>query len=76
MMVICGLCYRRVLVGSIRDRVGQLGESGEYQMERVRVVWIINSELQGGSPRLCRITTASVVPPATSIELRTDAYGH
>jgi hypothetical protein len=33
------------LVGSMRDRAGQLGESGEYWMGRVRVVWIINSEL-------------------------------
>jgi hypothetical protein len=29
-------------VGIIEDRVGQLGESGEYWMGRLRVVWIIN----------------------------------
>jgi hypothetical protein len=38
------------MVGIIRDRVGQLGENGEYWMGRLRVVWIINLELQGGSP--------------------------
>jgi hypothetical protein len=40
-------------VGIIGDRAGQLGESGEYWMGRLRVVWIINMELQGGTPRLC-----------------------
>jgi hypothetical protein len=29
-------------------------------MGRLRMVWIINSELQGGSPRLCRLRLASV----------------
>jgi hypothetical protein len=29
-------------------------------MGRLRVVWIINLELQGGSPRLCRLRPASV----------------
>jgi hypothetical protein len=43
-----------ILDGIIGDRVGQLGENGEYWMGRLRVVWIINSELQGGSPRLPR----------------------
>jgi hypothetical protein len=31
---------------------------------------------EGGSPRLCRLRTMSVVPPAISFELCTDAYGH
>jgi hypothetical protein len=35
---------------------------------------ISDSELHGGSPRLCRLRTMSVVP-ATRIELCTDAYG-
>jgi hypothetical protein len=39
-------------VGIIGDRAGQLGESGEYWMGRLRVVWILNSEHQGGSSRL------------------------
>ena len=49
-----------ILVGIIRDRVRQLGESGEYWMGRLRVVWVINSVLQGGSPRLHRLRSASV----------------
>jgi hypothetical protein len=44
-----------ILVGIIGDRVGQLGESGEYWMGRLKVAWIENLELQGGSPRLCRL---------------------
>jgi hypothetical protein len=50
-----------ILVGTIGDQEGQLGQSGEYWMGRLRVVWIINSELQGGSPRLCRLRPASVL---------------
>jgi hypothetical protein len=42
-------------VGRIRDRAGQLGKTGEYWMGRMRVVWIINSELHGCSPDLCRL---------------------
>ncbi len=34
-----------------------------------------DSELQGGSPRLCRLRTVRLCPVATSIELCTDAYG-
>jgi hypothetical protein len=49
-----------IQVGIIGDRVGYLRESGEYRTGRLRVVWIINSELQGGSPRLCRLRSASV----------------
>jgi hypothetical protein len=32
--------------------VGQLGESGEYWIGRLTVVWIKNLDLQGGSLRL------------------------
>jgi hypothetical protein len=41
------------MVGVTGDRVGQLGENGEYWMGRLRVVWIINLELQGGNLDLC-----------------------
>jgi hypothetical protein len=44
-----------ILVGIIGNRVGQLGESGEYWIGKFRVVWIINSELQGGRLCLCRL---------------------
>jgi hypothetical protein len=43
------------MVGIIGDRAGQLGENGEYWMGSLRVVYIINSELQGASLRLCRL---------------------
>jgi hypothetical protein len=36
-------------------------------MGRLRVVWIVNSELQGGSPRLCRLRPVSVGSEWTSI---------
>jgi hypothetical protein len=49
-----------ILDGIIGDRAGQLGENGEYRMGRLRVVWIVNSKLQGGSPRLCRLRPVSV----------------
>jgi hypothetical protein len=48
------------MVGTIGDWVGQLGENGEQWMGRLRVVWIVNSELQGGSPRLYQLRPASV----------------
>jgi hypothetical protein len=38
------------MVDIIGDRAGQLWENGEYWMGRLRVVWIENSDLQGGSP--------------------------
>jgi hypothetical protein len=60
MEVLCGFSEMIILVGIIGDRMGQLGESGEYWMGRLRVVWIINSELQGGNPHLCRLKLASV----------------
>jgi hypothetical protein len=49
-----------ILVGIIGDWAGQLGGNGEYWMRRLRVVWTINSELQRGSPRLCRLRPTSV----------------
>jgi hypothetical protein len=50
MEVLCEFSKMVGNVGIIEDWVGQLGESGEYWMRRLRVVRIINSELQGGSP--------------------------
>jgi hypothetical protein len=52
----------------MRDRTGQLGESGEYRMRRMRVVCFHIRSSEGGSPRLCRLRTASIGPPATSID--------
>jgi hypothetical protein len=48
------------MVGIIGDQMEQLGENAEYWMGRLRVIWIVNSELQGGSPRLCRLRPTSV----------------
>jgi hypothetical protein len=67
MEVLCGLSEMIILVCIIGDRVGQLGESGEYWMGRLRVVWIVNLEIQGGSPRLCRLRPASIGSEWTSI---------
>jgi hypothetical protein len=53
MEVLCGFSKIDGNVGITGDRVVQLGESGEYWMGRLRVVWIIHLKLQGGSPRLC-----------------------
>jgi hypothetical protein len=53
MEVLCGFSEMIIIVGIIGDRAGQLGKSGEYLMGRLRVVWIVNLELQGGSPLLC-----------------------
>jgi hypothetical protein len=47
---------------------GQLGESGEYQMGSVRVVYFHIWSSKGGSPHLCRLRTASVEPCGTSID--------
>jgi hypothetical protein len=55
-------------VGRIRDRAGQLGKTGEYWMGRMRVVWIINSELHGCSPDLCRLRPTSVGSKWTSFD--------
>jgi hypothetical protein len=54
------------MVGIIGDRAGQLGENGEYWMGRLRMGWIVYSELQDGSPRLCRLRPASVGSKWTS----------
>jgi hypothetical protein len=59
----------------MRDQVGQLGKSGEYRMGRSEA-GLHDIRSSDGSPRLCRLRTALVGPPATSIELCTDAYGH
>jgi hypothetical protein len=48
------------IYGSMRDRAGQLGESGEYRMESVRVVCFYVWSSEGGNPLLCRLRTASV----------------
>jgi hypothetical protein len=61
-------------VDIIGDRAGQFGESGEYWMGRKGHGLIWNSELQWGSPRLCRLRPASVGFEWTSFELCTDAY--
>jgi hypothetical protein len=37
--------------------MGQLGESGEYRMGRLRVVYFHIRSSEGGSPRLCRLRT-------------------
>jgi hypothetical protein len=42
------------------DWAGQLGESGEYQMERLRVVGFYIRSFEGGSPCLCQLRTTSV----------------
>jgi hypothetical protein len=48
--------------GSMQDRVGQLGESGEYQMGRVRVVCFHVRSSEGGSSRLYRLGITLVGP--------------
>jgi hypothetical protein len=50
MEVLCGFTKMIILVDIVGDWAGQLGESEEHWMIRLRVVWIINSELQGGRP--------------------------
>jgi hypothetical protein len=37
-------------------------------MGMLRVIWIVNLELQGGSPRLCRLRPASVEPDEQSFD--------
>jgi hypothetical protein len=55
------------MVSIIGDRVGQLGGNREYWIGRMRVVWIINLELHGGSPHLCRLRPTSIGFVWTSI---------
>jgi hypothetical protein len=43
----------RFLVDSMRDWVGQLGESGEYCVGRVRDVFFHIQSSEVGNPRLC-----------------------
>jgi hypothetical protein len=62
MEVLCRLSKMIKIVGIIGNRARQLEESVEYWMGRLRVVWIINLELQSGSPLLCRLRPASVEP--------------
>jgi hypothetical protein len=61
------------LNGIIGDRAGLLGENEEYWMGRKGSGLIWNSELQGGSPRLCwlRIDRLALV---SKLELCTGAY--
>jgi hypothetical protein len=62
------------MVGIIGDRAGQLGGNREYWMGRKGSGLIRNSELQGGSPRLCRLRTDRLAP-MSKFELCTGAYG-
>jgi hypothetical protein len=39
----------------MRDRAGQIGESGKYLMGRVRVVYFHVRSFEGGSPNQCRL---------------------
>jgi hypothetical protein len=60
MEVICGFSKMTKNIGIIGDLAGQLGESGEYWMGMLRVIWIVNLELQGGSSCLCQLRPASI----------------
>jgi hypothetical protein len=42
--------------------MGQLGESGEYQMRKVRVVCFYIQSSKGGCTRLCRLKTDHLAP--------------
>jgi hypothetical protein len=50
------------MCGSMRDQMGQLGESGKYRMGRVRVVYFYVRSTKGGSPHLCRMRIDSLAP--------------
>jgi hypothetical protein len=50
------------IYGSMWDRVGQLWESGEYWMGRLRVVYFHVWSFKGGTPRLCRLRTDRLAP--------------
>jgi hypothetical protein len=52
MEVLCGLWLSLSDCGTIWNPVGQFGESGEYQMGRVRVADFHIWSFEGGSPRL------------------------
>jgi hypothetical protein len=66
--VLCGLQFLLSKCGTIWDRSGQLGESGEYQMGRVRVVCFHVRSSKGGSPHLCQLRATSFGPWGTSID--------
>jgi hypothetical protein len=54
--------------------VGQLGESGVYQMGRLRAVYFHIQSSKGGRPCLYRLRTSRLAL-VNKIELCTDAYG-
>jgi hypothetical protein len=45
---------------------GQLGESGEYQIGRVRVAYFHIWSSEGGSPHLCQLRTNHLTPVSKS----------
>jgi hypothetical protein len=59
--------------GIIGDQTRQLGGNGEYWIGRKGSGLIWNSELQGGSPRLCRLRTDRLAS-MSKFELCTGAY--
>jgi hypothetical protein len=61
------------MIGIIRDRVGQIGERGEYWMGMRMSGMIWNSELQCGSPRLCQLRIDRLAP-MSKFELCTGVY--
>jgi hypothetical protein len=54
--------------GTIWDRAGQLGRSGECNMGTVRVICFHVRSSEGGSPHLCHLRTMSAEPWGTSID--------
>jgi hypothetical protein len=73
----CPMWFSKMIIldDIIGNRVGQLGENREYWMGRLRVVWIVNSELQGGSPPM--LIKAHVGWIRMNKHLKcTNAYGH
>jgi hypothetical protein len=61
------------MIGIIGDRAGQLGENGEYWMERNGSGLIWNLQLQGGSPHLCQLRTDRLAS-VSKFELCTGTY--
>jgi hypothetical protein len=53
MVVLCGLRLSLLECGTIGVHAGQLGESGEYRMGRMRVDYFHVQSSEGGSPYLC-----------------------
>jgi hypothetical protein len=65
----------------VSDRLVALWETGRAIRGKWRILdgkvesgLMLDSELQGGSPRLCRLRTDRLAP-VNKIELCTDAYG-